>query len=148
MLPRPLPLYLSPSVLGHACAVCGVIIIDFQRPNLSVGSSSGSRSREGSEKACRQVYFQVELGKNNFCTATTAVALQAINSTPIRQVFYEAENWVNIELQISADPHTSDGIPRLGISFVYVSTFGFYAYALNIILGTWYDNESIHFSVR
>ena len=62
-LPPALPLSLSPSVLGPACPVYGVIRIDFQHPNLNDGSSSGSSSREGSEKTL-QVGFQVELGKD------------------------------------------------------------------------------------
>ena len=38
-----------------------------------------------------------------------------------------------------ADLHTRDGIPRLRISSVYVSTFSFQAYSSNIIPRTWYD---------
>ena len=63
------------------CPVYGVIRVDFQHPNRIDGSSSGNRSREGSGKTL-QAYFQVELGKNCFCT--TAVVLQAISGTAIR----------------------------------------------------------------
>ena len=94
-LPNPSPLSLSPSVLSPACPVCEVIRVDFQHPNLSDGSSSGSRSREGSGKTLRQVYFQVELGKKYVCT-TAAVVLQAISGTAIRQVYFQVENWAKI----------------------------------------------------
>ena len=85
---------LAPYVRGPACHVCGVIIIDFQHPNLSDGSSSGSCSRAGSGKTLRHVYFEVELGKKYFCTSTsTAVVLPAISGTAIRQLYFQVKNW-------------------------------------------------------
>ena len=76
--------------------MCGVIKIDFQHPNLGDGSSSGNRLREGSGNTLRRVYFQVELGKIYF--GTTAVVLQAICGTAIRQAYLQVGNWVKIIL--------------------------------------------------
>ena len=61
-LPPSLPLSLSPFVLGPACPVGGGLRDDVEHPNLSDRASSGSRSREGSGKPLRHVYYQEELG--------------------------------------------------------------------------------------